>query len=65
MDTLNIKDCRCIDGDSGVVISLDTATTALAAIRRLMSEGAYANLLADDTSFIIANLKELEKACEA
>jgi hypothetical protein len=62
MPKTKIQDCRAIEGDVGVIISRDTAEAALSAMRKLVELGEYKNLMADDASFIRANMKELEDA---
>ena len=57
------KDCRAIDGDKAVVIS---RTTAVEALRLLKAEAVrtsnWQGLFADDRSFMLASLRELEQA---
>jgi hypothetical protein len=59
-----VKDCRIIVGDKAVIISLDTALTALHAIRELANLGHYRNIMSSDASFVRANIQELEAATE-
>jgi hypothetical protein len=58
-------DCRKIGGDVAVIISQDTAIHALDAMREKYNAGGYANLFADDRSFVVHGIYELEAASKA
>lgn len=56
------RDCTIIGGDEPVIISRTTAEYALAAMKKRLSAGDYAHMMADDRSFVGAGIRELEKA---
>ncbi len=58
-------DCRVIGGSTPVIISQDTAISALRAMEKQAEAGAYKNLMADDASFVRASMRELERAANA
>lgn len=60
--TVAPRDCRKIANDVSVIISRDTAMEALRLMEKAATEGVYANMYADDASFIRANLAELREA---
>lgn len=63
-ERMKMKDCRIIKGDKAVIISRSTAVEALAAMVIVKGLGQYDGLMADDASFIQAEMRELEKATQ-
>ena len=59
------KDCRKIKGDRAVIISRTTAVDALELMRNEAGiTDNWNNLYADDRSFKLASLRELEEAAK-
>lgn len=58
-----VRDCRRINGDKAVIISMETAKESLRLMLAEAQQTKYWNgLYADDRSFLLASLEELECA---